>query len=242
MRFRLLSYNIHKGIGGVDRRYRPERIIAVVARYSPDVVCLQEVDEGVKRSEFHAQAEMLADAWELEHRCYQRNVRVSDGHYGNATLSRWPLTDFRDVELTIPFKKRRQALVATCLAPYDSGPRPLAIANLHLGLAGFERKMQLRRLLRDEALRDLPPHAPLIVAGDYNDVYGDLGKRIMLPAGFERAGGLPRTFPAFAPLRALDHVFYRGELSADHVFAGRTKLARAASDHLPLVVDFFAPD
>ncbi len=27
MRFRLMTYNIHKGIGGVDRRYRFERII-----------------------------------------------------------------------------------------------------------------------------------------------------------------------------------------------------------------------
>ena len=62
MQFRLLTYNIHKGIGGVDRRYRPERIVEVVAHYQPDIVCLQEVDEGVKRSQFHQQAELLADA------------------------------------------------------------------------------------------------------------------------------------------------------------------------------------
>lgn len=238
MPFRLLTYNIHKGIGGVDRRYRPERIVEVVAHYEPDVVCLQEVDEGVKRSEFHAQAEHLADAWGFDHRCYQRNVRVADGHYGNATLSRWPLSQPCDMELTVRFKKRRQALAAQLQVPHGDVVRTVGIVNLHLGLAGFERKLQLRRLLASEALRGVAPPSPLIVAGDYNDVYGDLARAIMRPGGFQQAGGSPRTFPAVAPLRPLDRVFYRGALTATHAFAGRVQLARAASDHLPLIVDF----
>ncbi len=31
MRFRLMTYNIHKGNGGVDRRYRFERIIETLS-------------------------------------------------------------------------------------------------------------------------------------------------------------------------------------------------------------------
>ena len=46
MRPRLLTWNIHKGIGGIDRRYRPDRIVEVIRHYEPDVVLLQEVDEG----------------------------------------------------------------------------------------------------------------------------------------------------------------------------------------------------
>ena len=46
-RFRLITYNIHRGIGGVDRRYRPERIIETLQRYRPDIVLMQEVDDGV---------------------------------------------------------------------------------------------------------------------------------------------------------------------------------------------------
>src|SRR4029077_3714533 len=42
MRFQLITYNIHKGIGGIDRRYRPERIIEALGHYHPDVVLLQE--------------------------------------------------------------------------------------------------------------------------------------------------------------------------------------------------------
>ncbi len=32
MRFRIVTYNIHKGIGGIDRRYDPARIVAAAQR------------------------------------------------------------------------------------------------------------------------------------------------------------------------------------------------------------------
>ena len=48
IKIRVLTYNIHKAIGGVDRRYRPERIIETIGHYQPDIVLLQEVDDGVR--------------------------------------------------------------------------------------------------------------------------------------------------------------------------------------------------
>lgn len=237
MPFRLLTYNIHKGIGGVDRRYDPQRIIEVVAHYQPDIVCLQEVDEHVRRSQFHYQAEMLADAWGMPHRVYQRNVRVRDGHYGNAILSRWPLEMACDVDLTVRFKKRRQALIAHCRIKDEGHQRTVGVASTHLGLAGFERRLQLRKLLACEPMQHFATSTPMVIAGDFNDVYGVLGRMFMTPAGYTSAG-LYRTFPAAAPLRPLDRVFYRGPLQPLGTFAGRTALARRASDHLPLIADF----
>lgn len=58
---RLLSYNIHKGIGGRDRRYSLERIIGVIEHENPDIICLQEVDRNVRRSHYHDQMKMLAE-------------------------------------------------------------------------------------------------------------------------------------------------------------------------------------
>src|SRR4029079_605985 len=87
-RFRLLTYNIHKGIGGLDRRYDLARIVETIAHYQPDVALLQEVDDGVPRSHLHCQVDMLAEALALPHRGYQRNVALKIGHYGNALLSR----------------------------------------------------------------------------------------------------------------------------------------------------------
>jgi endonuclease/exonuclease/phosphatase family metal-dependent hydrolase len=243
MQFRLLTYNIHKGIGGLDRRYDLSRIVETIRHYQPDLALLQEVDEGAKRSRHESQVELLAEAVELPHRAYQRNVRLRTvGHYGNAVLSRFPLVEPEDLDLTIRFKKRRCALLCGFHARAGEHSRTIAVANVHLGLAGFERQIQLHRLLKCDRLCRMHGETPLIVAGDFNDVWDNLGKRVMHPAGFELGSGHVRTFPAAAPLRRLDRVFYRGAITATAAFAGHTGVARRASDHLPLIVDFELTD
>ena len=49
MRFRTITYNIHRAIS-VDRRFRLNRIIKILAHHKADIVLLQEVDMGVPRS------------------------------------------------------------------------------------------------------------------------------------------------------------------------------------------------
>lgn len=238
MHFRLLSYNIHKGIGGVDRRYDLGRIVDTISECQPDVAFLQEVDDGVPRSRQHAQAELLAAKTGLEHFTYQRNVRLRVGHYGNAILSRYPLNDTAEIDLTIAPKKRRGALISKWRIPVGEHTKTMVVANVHLGLAGIERTIQLRRLLGARNLATLRNRSPLVIAGDYNDFWSSIGRRVMHGHGFELAGSMIRTFPATLPLRPLDRVFYRGDLRVKDAFAGCTELARRASDHLPLVVDF----
>jgi len=238
MHLRLLSYNIHKGIGGVDRKYDLGRIIDTINFYAPDVAILQEVDEGVPRSGRHRQVELLADATQLSHLAYQRNVRLKFGHYGNAILSRFPLEESHDIDLTLGPKKRRGAQVVRWRVPVAGHTKSMVLANVHLGLSGIERQIQLRRLLSKPPLASLRGRTPLIIGGDCNDVWNTLDKRVMSPAGFAAAGTPVRTFPARMPLRPLDRVFYRGDLRVVRTFAGHTELARQASDHLPLVVEF----
>lgn len=235
---RILTYNIHKAIGGLDRRYRPQRIVETISAQNPDIVLMQEVDDGVPRSNGDCQVELFADALNMNYSAFQRNVRLARGHYGNAILSQFPLTDIQHIDLSVPLKKRRRALIAHCTLRLGSHQRTILVVNLHLGLAGFERKIQLNTILMSEIVRQTRRHTPTIIGGDYNDVWDTLGKRIMQPAGFESAGHHIRTFPAALPARSLDHIYYRGDLHLDHAFACRSKVAKAASDHLPLVVDF----
>src|SRR5438309_3405344 len=84
---RLLSYNIHKGIGGRDRRYRLERIIQVIEAENPDLICLQEVDRHVARSRHDDQPRTLTDVFHATAHLYQLNVRLKHGGYGNLVLS-----------------------------------------------------------------------------------------------------------------------------------------------------------
>ena len=73
----------------MDRRYRPERILEVLLHYDPDLIMLQEVDEGARRSQFHRQVDLIGEALQMECRCFAPNVRLRrQGQYGNATLAR----------------------------------------------------------------------------------------------------------------------------------------------------------
>lgn len=239
MQFRLITYNIHKGIGGVDRLYRPERVVETLAHYEPDIVLLQEVDDGVPRSRHDRQVDLFGEALGLGHRAYQANVRLREGVYGNALLSRFPIEEVHDLELTIPLKKRRRAQVARLRLRDEEGhSHTLVVVNCHLGLAGFERKVQLRRIVENETLRHTHRHTATIAAGDMNDVWGGLGRGLLEPVGFRSAAGSIKTFPAFLPLRPLDRIYYRGDLQLMNSFASRTDVARRASDHLPLVAEF----
>ena len=76
------------------------------------------------------------------------------------------------------------------------------------------------------------------MAGDYNDVWGTLGRRVMEPAGFKAACFRRKTFPAMLPMRPLDRVYYRGAPGCAPQLRLAHRSRRRASDHLPLVVDF----
>ena len=84
MTMRLLSYNIHKGIGGRDRRYRLERVIQVIQDEDPDLICLQEVDRHLSRSRHDDQPKKLAEASKRRRTC----IRAMYGS-GTAATETW---------------------------------------------------------------------------------------------------------------------------------------------------------
>jgi endonuclease/exonuclease/phosphatase family metal-dependent hydrolase len=234
---RALTYNIHKCIGGVDGKYHPERVCSVIAHYEPDVVFLQEVDHGAKRSKGDRQIDVIGERLGLRHRAFVANVKVrGGGEYGNGILSRYPLTDVSNIDLTLPPKKRRSALHARCRVRLGDATRTVHLFGMHLGLSGFERKLQLRAFLGSPEVTRLHENTPTIVAGDLNDVWGTLGPKVLAPAGFRGSGRL-RSFPSFAPLRALDGIHVRGDIAFVDARTSRLELARVASDHLPVIAE-----
>jgi endonuclease/exonuclease/phosphatase family metal-dependent hydrolase len=123
------------------------------------------------------------------------------------------------------------------------GTRTVALVNLHLGLAAFERRMQLRKLLRNETLVHTHSTTPTIIAGDFNDVWHNLGNGSLGEKEFRSALGTVKTFPAAYPIRCLDGIYYRGPIRKLRAFAGHTDVARQASDHLPAIAEFeIAPE
>jgi endonuclease/exonuclease/phosphatase family metal-dependent hydrolase len=233
---RLLSYNIHKGIGGRDRLYRLARIVAVIAAEDPDVVCLQEVDRHVRRTRHDDQPSALADALRLAASLYQLNVHLKTGGYGNLVLSRWPLGRTHQISLRLKTRKPRGAQIAVVETPEG----PLRLVHAHLGLAEHERHWQVRHLLEHPLFRE-PGDLPTLVVGDLNDWRNTLAHGPFLRHGFHQVTAPRwrfRSFPAYLPVVSLDKAFSRGPVEVRHARIAHSHLARAASDHLPLVIDF----
>jgi endonuclease/exonuclease/phosphatase family metal-dependent hydrolase len=238
----VLTWNVHKCIGGLDRKYDPDRVRETIAHYAPDLALLQEVDSGVRRSNRDRQVDLIGDLVGMRHRSYFANVQIRrGGEYGNAILSRFPLTETQNIDLSIPLKKKRSVLHARYRVRLNETrgkhTRTLHVYNMHLGLSGAERKLQLRKFLESHPFVGLHTATPIVVAGDFNDVWGTLGRKLLVPAGFRGLARALRTFPAYAPVRALDSVYVRGNLELVKVFRARVEVARRASDHLPLIAD-----
>lgn len=237
MKLRVITYNIHKCIGGVDRRYQPDRIAEVLRKLEADVVMLQEVDAGVSRSNGDKQAELLGELCGMHHHTWFPNVDIrGGGQYGNAIISKYPLIESTNIDLTIRFKKRRSVLHGVIRVRHDDVDRTVHLYNMHLGLARFERRIQLRKFLDSHPFANLHNETPIVVGGDLNDVYGGLGE-LLRPSGFRGVEKRPLTFPAWGPIRPLDAIFVRGSVDFMKLSRCESELARRASDHRPLVAD-----
>lgn len=240
MPLRILSWNVHKCTGGLDRRYDPARTARVIADTNADVVLLQEVAENGSWYRGERQVDVLGDLLGLSHRSYFVNVRFGPrrGAYGNAVLSRHPIVATTNHDLTQPGRKARSVLHAEIrVAVRPDHTRTAHLFNLHLGLGERERRRQLVQFLASGPFARMRPSTPLVVAGDFNDVWGSLGPRLLGPAGLRTVARPLRTFPAYAPLRALDGFYVRGDVDLDSLHTVRRGPATRASDHLPLLAE-----
>lgn len=245
MLLRVMTYNIHRAIG-VDRRFRPDRIVEIVLHHEPDVLLLQEVDEGVPRSRGMDLARTLAGTLDYPHYAVGHNVRLRRGRYGNATLSRYPILRERNVDLTVDGRKRRGCQHATLRIEKLAGyPHELEVFNLHLGLSAHERMRQVGILVRSAEFSALDPTRPCLVGGDFNDWRSQLhpifSEVLRFRCATDRARGYDgtlRTYPSFSPTGGLDRIYFRGRMEMVTARRCRLRVSKVASDHLPIIADF----
>ena len=242
MHLRVITYNIHRAIG-VDRRFRPERIVRILSHYDPDVVLLQEVDEGAPRSRELNLAKELAASAGYPHFALGHNVSLKKGRYGNATLSRFPILRERNIDLSVDESWIRRGCQHTTLDLNVDGLR-LEVFNLHLGLSARERAKQVDLLKRSHEFSSVDAGTPVLVGGDFNDWRSLLQPLFTNGLDFgcatERKRGPYRcipTYPSFSPQGGLDRLYHRG-MRLLSVHSCRLQVARVASDHLPVMAEF----
>jgi endonuclease/exonuclease/phosphatase family metal-dependent hydrolase len=221
------SYNIHRGLG-LDRRLDLDRIATVIAEIGPDVIGLQEVireDGGAHQD----QAAYLAE--QLGMTLVMGVVRpFRGGTYGNAVLSRLPVLGWAACDLSHRAREPRACL----RVDLDVQGRPLHVFNCHFGLALRERRRQVDVLAG--FIRDMTALAgPRVVMGDFNEWHPGPVSRKLKREFSSPMRRMRRTHPAVFPLFALDRLYWDVELEGREFHVHASRLARMASDHLPVV-------
>lgn len=165
VRLRVLTYNIHHG-EGVDGKLDVARIAGVINAVKPDIVALQEVDKNVRRTGSVDQPAELAKLTKL-HVAFGSNIELQGGHYGNALLSRWPITSYKN-HLLPCLRGGEQRGVLDVAIEVQNAASPLRFLATHFD----HRDDDEERIASAKAINELVVAAdqPAILAGDLNDI------------------------------------------------------------------------
>jgi endonuclease/exonuclease/phosphatase family metal-dependent hydrolase len=151
------------------------------------------------------------------------------GIYGNAILSRLPVVGSLRCDLSRNGREPRGCL----RVDVGVGDTTLHVFNCHFGLGFRERRDQVALL--SGFLKAADCEGPRLVVGDFNEWH-----RGPVSHGLRREFSSPmrrmrRTHPAWFPLFRLDRIYWDVELEGEEFHVHRSRLARVASDHLPVV-------
>jgi endonuclease/exonuclease/phosphatase family metal-dependent hydrolase len=242
--FRILTVNIHKGFTFFNRRFILHELRDAVRTVSADIVFLQEV---LGSHDLHAARiadwpsnshyEFLADSMWTSY-AYGRNAVYPNGHHGNAVLSKFPILRHENRDVSVGGTEERGLLHCVCSIP-DRETEVHAIC-VHLGLRESHRQQQID-LLCTMVRNEVPPDAPLVIAGDFNDWrmrgHRQLEQCSGLREVFVHANGrAAKTFPARLPLLQLDRIYVR-DASVHRPIVLPHRPWSHLSDHAPLAAE-----
>lgn len=241
---KVLTVNIHKGFTALNRKFMLHELREAVRGVSADLVFLQEVagrhaGHGLRHSNYPSAPhyEFLADSIWPQY-AYGRNAVYTEGHHGNAILSKFPISHVENRDVSIAGPERRGLL--HCVVELPEGLGPLHAVCVHLGLLESHRRQQIQMLCQ-LVRQDMPAGARVVVAGDFNDWRRRAHGPLELGAGLREVyvqahGRAARTFPARLPLLRLDRI-YVAQARSHRPLPLPSKPWAHLSDHAPLAAE-----
>ena len=201
-----MTYNIDVGVG-IDKKLDLQRIADVIKKEKPDLVGLQEVDRGVKRTEGRDEIVELAGLTGMQY-AFAHNLDYQGGQYGVAILFRFPIRqiDHRKYENRREAERRGMLRVEVDIG---SG-RIINFVNTHLDYQSANGRVEAEQMLR--FLENVK--GPLIVVGDFNDEPSGNTYKLMADKFDDawmqsKAKGLGWSFPADKLVKRIDYIFMR---------------------------------
>jgi endonuclease/exonuclease/phosphatase family metal-dependent hydrolase len=233
---RVVTYNVHHG-EGTDGKWDLPRIAGVLKRVKPDILALQEVDQGTKRSSGVDQPAEFAKLLDMEV-VYGRNIDYDGGGYGTAVLSKLPVKSHASHKLksfyeSTPEHAEQRGVQVVELGPKDGPGIVFFCTHLDYRPPDEERWASVATI---NQLADKYGYGDqlCILTGDLN---ATPESRVIkeFDKTWKRAGGDELlSFPSDKPARLLDYIYVRPP-GRWEVVEARVLDEGVASDHRPVL-------
>jgi endonuclease/exonuclease/phosphatase family metal-dependent hydrolase len=235
---KVMTYNIHEGVS-VDNKLDLEGIAATVRQGDPDILILQEVDQGCAMTGYVDEAKWLT----LNLNMYCIYAPTTDQMWqGDIILSKYPIVEWNITLLPSPHEV--DVLVKAVL---NVNGQSLTVFGVHFTVTSPEnREIQIERAL--DVIEETS--GLVILAGDFNiDAYAtdltDQANLDAIKAKLEDSFDLcpseslvgNYTFSSWAPYERIDYIFVSTGIK---IFQHRT-ISSQASDHLPVLAEIQLP-
>lgn len=231
---RVMTYNIHHG-EGLDGKLDLSRIAELINRERADIVALQEVDKGVRRTAGRDIPAELAALTGLT-AVFSNNFPFQGGEYGNAVLTRFPIKRWNNHHYKMLRAGEQRGVLTLRL---DVHGRDVVLMNTHIDFRGGDAE-RWQNIGEIESLAAELGGAALILCGDFNDTPGSrVHQRLSetFTDSWATVGvGDGFGFPADKPVKRIDYIWVCKTGSLKPINAWLTP--SDASDHLPLIVEF----
>lgn len=216
---RVLTYNIHHG-EAMDEQFDYKRLAKVINDLSPDLVALQEVDDGTERASGVNQAALLGKLCRMHH-AFGQAMPHQGGRYGEAILSRFPI--LKTTVHPLPYWGDREPRAALEAWIEPEGIGPLRFVGTHL--CHLDEDIRTQQTMRLAQLFGTEDGAPVILAGDFNARPGSRPMNVLLDAGWT---------DVLAPRSKIDYILIR---SADSWSVEEVTIVDepVVSDHNPVL-------
>ncbi|WLD12103.1 endonuclease/exonuclease/phosphatase family protein [Planctellipticum variicoloris] len=226
-RLRVLCYNIHHG-EGTDGKVALPRLAEVILGARPDLVALQEVDNRTDRTGGVDQTAELARLTGLHGR-FCKQIDYEGGEYGQAVLSRFPLSE--PTIHWLPGMPERERRIAAEVQ-FEAAGQKFSLVTTHLHHNQEQlRQQQAAKLNEIFAGSD----RPVILAGDLNANPDSEPLRILSQEWLVATSDRPlATYPSGEPANQIDYILARPR-GRFRVISVEVLPEPVASDHRPVL-------
>jgi len=237
MQLKVLTWNIQAGIGTqathqyASQAYRQvlhtpakrrtlKQIAKVLQDY--DLVALQEVDLGGRRSNFQNQVDILQTYAKFPHAVSQENRVVGRvSRHGNAIFSKYPILEAADLKL--PGSRSGRGVLITRI----DLPNPIYFANTHLSLGLADQNLQTHFISES-----VPTDGTVVIAGDMNCGSNSTPMKSLSQSRKLNILTEPhdKSYPSWKPRKDYDHILADERLGS----AKANVVDSVLSDHRPV--------